>query len=410
MYRRPNADSGWFRVSLNTATVIHERSTDRLKRIFADKTKVFREEKTGNWVHAYNRDTEEDGVKIRLYYWIVANVVEPDLIRQAIFSYTVLFERIDDAETTRIVKLLEQIISRANFHSEIHPFLELSTGKIRFLIWTLISAGLVIGVAAVALLVFAGSADRLMPYNHFLAVVSLLVLLTVVAVPRLFCNFFVLPSRGVLISGMLLFGTEALYVNLARPLGYQTPRILNSLGFACLLVAFGYVAVQKVFANERRLLLIENELAIAREIQTPILPGSSPDLKNLHVSAAYRPMTAVAGDFYDFIPVDYNRCGFLVADVTGHGVPAALIASMTKVAMQSVVPYAHNPRQVLRGLNRNLSRQLRDQFVSAVFMARHAESQSALLSRGASTASALARRHPGAHRKQRHALRSNLRV
>ena len=39
-------------------------------------------------------------------------------------------------------------------------------------------------------------------------------------------------------------------------------------------------------------------------------------------------MTAVAGDFYEFISVDRKRVGFLVADVTGHGVPAALIASM----------------------------------------------------------------------------------
>jgi len=38
MYRRPNADSGWFRVSLNTATVIHERPTDRLKRIWLIST------------------------------------------------------------------------------------------------------------------------------------------------------------------------------------------------------------------------------------------------------------------------------------------------------------------------------------------------------------------------------------
>jgi phosphoserine phosphatase RsbU/P len=51
-------------------------------------------------------------------------------------------------------------------------------------------------------------------------------------------------------------------------------------------------------------------------------------------------MTAVAGDFYDFLAVDAYRTGFLVADVTGHGVPAALIASMVKVATQSVVPWA----------------------------------------------------------------------
>ena len=70
-------------------------------------------------------------------------------------------------------------------------------------------------------------------------------------------------------------------------------------------------------------------------------------------------MTAVAGDFYEFVLVDRNRAGFLVADVSGHGVPAALIAAMIKVAMQSVVSCAQEPREVLRGLNRVLFGQLR---------------------------------------------------
>ena len=48
-------------------------------------------------------------------------------------------------------------------------------------------------------------------------------------------------------------------------------------------------------------------------------------VESLRISAAYFPMTAVAGDFYEFIPVDPHRVGFLVADVSGHGVPAALI-------------------------------------------------------------------------------------
>src|SRR5271169_6617699 len=86
-------------------------------------------------------------------------------------------------------------------------------------------------------------------------------------------------------------------------------------------------ALQMVFASERRLLAIENELAIAREIQTSILPRSNPEIRNLRISAAYHPMTAVAGDFYDFIPVDQHRVGVLIADVSGHGVPAALIAA-----------------------------------------------------------------------------------
>ncbi|MGZ4732035.1 MAG: PP2C family protein-serine/threonine phosphatase [Terriglobales bacterium] len=58
----------------------------------------------------------------------------------------------------------------------------------------------------------------------------------------------------------------------------------------------------------------------------------------------------------------------LVADVSGHGVPAALIASMIKVAVQSVVSCAHDPAEVLGRLNRILSGQLRNQFVSAAFL------------------------------------------
>jgi serine phosphatase RsbU (regulator of sigma subunit) len=79
-------------------------------------------------------------------------------------------------------------------------------------------------------------------------------------------------------------------------------------------------------------------------------------------------MTAVAGDFYEFVAADENRIGFLVADVTGHGVPAALIASMIKVATQSVQASAHDPGEVLRGLNRILWKQLHEQYVSAAYL------------------------------------------
>ena len=88
---------------------------------------------------------------------------------------------------------------------------------------------------------------------------------------------------------------------------------------------------------------LKTSSTIAREIQRSILPDGAPELEDLRISAAYHPMTAVAGDFYEFIPVDEDRMGFLVADVSGHGVPAALIAAMIKVAMQSVVSSASRP-------------------------------------------------------------------
>ena len=247
-------------------------------------------------------------------------------------------------------------------------FGELSLGRLRFLIQAAACVGLVIAIAAIGLFVFTGSNDRLMLYRHLLADFVLLVLTTMVAVPRLSRKYMVLPDRGVLAIGAFVFAIESLWNNLSRPLGFETPRILDHLAFAILLFSFGYVALQLVFANERRLLSVENELAIAREIQTSILPSGVPEINNLSFSAAYRPMTAVAGDFYEFIPVGQNRVGILVADVTGHGVPAALIASMIKVAMQSAVPCAHDPRGVLCELNRILFRQIHDQLVSAAYL------------------------------------------
>jgi sigma-B regulation protein RsbU (phosphoserine phosphatase) len=259
-------------------------------------------------------------------------------------------------------------------------FLELSLGKVRLLIEIVIFAGIAVALAGIGWFAFGGSAGKFIPYNHLVTVCGLVVIVTVVTVKKLSDKFLVLLNRRVLAVGTLLFTVEALWVNLSRPLHYQTPYFLGHLAFAVFLLSFGYVAVQIVFANERRLLSIENELEVARQLQFSILPTTIPEVGNLRIAVAYRPMTAVAGDFYEFIPIDRKRVGFLVADVTGHGVPAALIASMIKVAMQSVVPCAHDPRGVLRGLNRILFRQLHDQLVSAAYLWLDTENRRALYS------------------------------
>jgi len=142
----------------------------------------------------------------------------------------------------------------------------------------------------------------------------------------------------------------------------------DDLGFAALLSALAYVDLQRVYANERRLSTIENDLAIARQVQFSILPPTTPQLSRLRIAAAYEPMTAVAGDFYEFLPVDEHRIGFLITDVSGHGVSAALIASMIKVAVQSVAAHAADPADLLRHLRGILSADLRGQFVSAAYL------------------------------------------
>jgi phosphoserine phosphatase RsbU/P len=85
----------------------------------------------------------------------------------------------------------------------------------------------------------------------------------------------------------------------------------------------------------RQLLTIQKELETARKIQLSILPSGIPKIEGLDIAARYVPMTSVAGDFYDFIVVDEKHIGILVADVSGHGMPAALIASMLKIALST---------------------------------------------------------------------------
>src|SRR5271154_7446485 len=117
-----------------------------------------------------------------------------------------------------------------------------------------------------------------------------------------------------------------------------------------------------------QLLAIQKELETAREIQLSILPERIPKIEGLEIAARYIPMTSVAGDFYDFIVVDEKHVGILVADVSGHGMPAALIASMLKIALSSQVAHAADPAQVLLGLNRALCGKFQHHYVTAAYL------------------------------------------
>ena len=117
----------------------------------------------------------------------------------------------------------------------------------------------------------------------------------------------------------------------------------------------------------QQLLTIQKELETARQIQLSILPSMVPKIEGLDIAARYIPMTSVAGDFYDFIVVDEKHIGILVADVSGHGMPSALIASMLKIALSSQVANAANPAKVLLGLNEALCGKFQHHFVTAAY-------------------------------------------
>lgn len=118
----------------------------------------------------------------------------------------------------------------------------------------------------------------------------------------------------------------------------------------------------------RQLLAINNELEMARQIQLSILPQQTPRLEGLEIEARYLPMSSVAGDFYDFLVIDEKRLGILIADVSGHGLPSALIASMLQTALSAQVPNACHPAQVLSGLNQALLGKFQSQYVTAAYL------------------------------------------
>jgi sigma-B regulation protein RsbU (phosphoserine phosphatase) len=211
------------------------------------------------------------------------------------------------------------------------------------------------------------------PRNSFQQINHVLVILTLIALTiqslkrRQNDRDFIILRRGIVV-----FAAFALYDNITAALGHF--RNLEPLGFAFFLGTLGYVAAKRSLHRDQQFSEIQKELEIAQRIQTAILPSAYPQSAHFHVAARYVPMTAVAGDFYDFLVTDPMQAGLLIADVSGHGVPAALIASMVKLAATSQRANAADPATLLSGMNTVLCGNTQTQFVTAAYVYLDAES------------------------------------
>ncbi len=238
----------------------------------------------------------------------------------------------------------------------------------KFLRWLLAAQTVfaVFGILAAALgvsLARLGVANNIMVLGTFVATALFLI----ASKPRPGLRKSLTHEIRVFIVGSLVWILFVVHANLLG-LKILAGHNVEFLGFLIFVACLGYVSAHRTFANEERLLAINKELEIARRIQSSTLPQSVPTLTGLEIAARYVPMSAVAGDFYDFLSVDEKRVGILVADVTGHGVPAALIASMLKVAFAGQAAHAHDPARVLTGLNRSLCGKFEEHFVTAAYL------------------------------------------
>jgi phosphoserine phosphatase RsbU/P len=139
-------------------------------------------------------------------------------------------------------------------------------------------------------------------------------------------------------------------------------------GFLFLMLTIMVTTMRHATQSQQRLVAVDSELATARAIQLAALPRKNPELPGLEVAAVYTPASDVAGDFYDFLELDNGSLGIFIADVSGHGVPAALVASMLKIALATQTENASSPARILANLNTLFCGRLERQFITAAYV------------------------------------------
>jgi len=141
------------------------------------------------------------------------------------------------------------------------------------------------------------------------------------------------------------------------------------LGILILVAGGGVWAALELRARERRrrhrALELAEELEKARQVQLKLLPQEPLALEGLEIYGIHQSMQSVGGDYYDFFPLDNGRIVICIADVTGHGLPAALVMANVQAALHAVAPTCATLDDVVTMLNQEIfKRTTPDNFVT----------------------------------------------
>jgi sigma-B regulation protein RsbU (phosphoserine phosphatase) len=130
------------------------------------------------------------------------------------------------------------------------------------------------------------------------------------------------------------------------------------------------IAIEKAILHRQVLdkQRIEHQLRIAREVQTSLLPQAAPEVDGYDIAAVNLPTWEIGGDYYDYIPLPDGRLGMVIADVSGKGVPAALIMATFRAALRAELQREERMVGVFEAINRILvDSSGASRFVTAVY-------------------------------------------
>ena len=155
-----------------------------------------------------------------------------------------------------------------------------------------------------------------------------------------------------------------------------------------------YNAIIYSEANEKKRL--DHDLQIARDIQRILLPAQPPPIEGFDIAGINIPAREVSGDYFDYIKVDEERLGVVIADVSGKGVPASLIMAICRSVLRAEARLGQSPAEVLQKVNRQLYPDIKeDMFISMAYLILDHKNDHVTLSRGGHDAPLLYRAATG---------------
>lgn len=142
-------------------------------------------------------------------------------------------------------------------------------------------------------------------------------------------------------------GEDEALRRLARVMGDLTLRIIGQHQRLSAMV----VELREALVTKTKLAGLQQELQIASQVQLSILPRRLPDDPRIALHCHITPAREIGGDFYDYFRLDERHWGFVVADVSGKGVPAALFMAITRTLLKSSAIFEQSPVACVRRLN-----------------------------------------------------------
>jgi phosphoserine phosphatase RsbU/P len=154
-----------------------------------------------------------------------------------------------------------------------------------------------------------------------------------------------------LAAGLLLYVGRGLLARSALVTGVLVFAGTTSVGVLGLTL---YQVQNQLRASRRELARKEAEINFAREVQVALFPRQFPADSGLEFSAVCVPAAGISGDYYDILELTDGRLAFAVADVSGKGLPAAILMSNLHAGLHILVEAGHSPAELCAQLNRHL--------------------------------------------------------